>query len=216
MVTHHESAAMAHLELGMREPGYAPMLMEAKDRLRAGQRWSPDFVDAVGRDRWDQWPLHQVDAFACVNALIHTGAYGMVLVSVGATPCADKEREANAAALANIHPSFVAELDMDQHCGDSDGWLYWHDEITVECSTGTSYYSPTGHPGSVMTKRRIPPGSVPLEVGSTLPSRTAIHLAMDGGVARWPYGSELITLFLNLQAHCLAQPVRSPGDLVPA
>jgi len=207
---------MAHLELGLREPGYAPMLMEAKDQLRAGRRWSRDFVDAVGRDRWDQWPLHQVDAFACVNALVHTGAYGRVQISVGGKPRADKEREANAAMLADIHPSFIAELDMDQHCGDSDGRLYWCDEITVECSTGTSYYDPTGHPGSVMTSRRIPPGSVPLEVGSTLPSRTVVHMAMDGGVARWPYGSELITLFLNLQAHSPTVANRGRKDLVDA
>jgi hypothetical protein len=39
---------------------------------------------------------------------------------------------------------------------------------------------------------------VPLEVGYTLPSRTATHLTMEGAVARWAYDDNEICLLLDL------------------
>jgi hypothetical protein len=44
----------------------------------------------------------------------------------------------------------------------------------------------------------IQPGEAPLEIGSSLPSRTWLHLREDRAVARWPYGHDSFMLFVKV------------------
>ncbi|MER7671316.1 hypothetical protein ABTY61_23010 [Kitasatospora sp. NPDC096128] len=45
---------------------------------------------------------------------------------------------------------------------------------------------------------RIAASNAPLEVGTTLPSRTLLHLDLEGAVARWRYASTWITLLWRI------------------
>ena len=47
----------------------------------------------------------------------------------------------------------------------------------------------------------IAPGSAPLEIGYTLPSRTFTHLLTTGAVWRWPYKSERLLLLAAVTNH---------------
>jgi hypothetical protein len=179
------------------EAGFIPMHVEG---LRTGH-WSRDYLDAVGqvhRVGPSMWPRHQVAAFAMLNFWLMKGLVAQVEISVGRTPYPDAERDANAAALANLPEPFVAHLDRTQRRADADGWLEWHSPITVNRSVGVAFYaSGTELPGPILVRHVIPPGGVPLEVGSSLPSRTYLHAIEDNGVARWPYDSTWMRLFIG-------------------
>jgi hypothetical protein len=113
-------------------------------------------------------------------------------------PFPDAERDANAAVLCTLPPPFRAWLDMTQPGGPEDGWLSWTEPILANKSVGLPYYSSgTDHPRPLTLPRVIPPGGVPLEVGNSPPSRTALHMYEEFGVARWPYESTMITIFIS-------------------
>ena len=44
----------------------------------------------------------------------------------------------------------------------------------------------------------IPGRRVPLEVGYTMPERTLSHLSSERSLARWPYGSNIITILIMM------------------
>ena len=58
------------------------------------------------------------------------------------------------------------------------------------------------------------PTFMPLEIGHTNPETTVWHLAETGGIARWPYGHDKITLLLSTicQTDVVVQHVGSPRD----
>lgn len=140
----------------------------------------------------------QVAAFAAVHSLIDSGKVAVVEVDTGSPPGADKEREANAAALADLPHPFTCSVDMSQHNAAGDGMITWTEPIRVTLATGLIERLPDGSAGPVALYSVVPPGRAPLEIGSSHPSRTWLHLREDGAVARWPYGHSCVRLFLNL------------------
>jgi len=50
-----------------------------------------------------------------------------------------------------------------------------------------------------------------LEVGSTLGSRTLLHLRFEGGIARWPYDSEDIYIYVVIDERELAADILGAG-----
>jgi hypothetical protein len=117
---------------------------------------------------------------------------------VSMAPFPDAERDANAAVLCSLPPPFRAWLDMTQRGGPEDGWLSWTEPILANKSVGLPYYSSgTDHPRPLTLPRAIPPGGIPLKVGNSPPSRTALHMYEEFGVARWPYESTMITIFIS-------------------
>ena len=114
-------------------------------------------------------------------------------------PEADAEREANAAALADLPHPFRASVDLRQNKRPGDGTLYWDEPIRVSAATGLIERTEDGETFSLPLRMMIPPSHAVLEIGSTLASRTWTHLEMGwGSVARWPYGESFLYLFLNL------------------
>lgn len=69
--------------------------------------------------------------------------------------------------------------------GYRDGFLEWDTPITI---------LPLESNGNCQ-ETRIPPFSVPLEIGLTRSTTTAYHLETESGLARWPYGSKWILVF---------------------
>lgn len=168
--------------------------------LRTG-RWDRDYLEAIGQLQWggpSKWPRHQVAAFAIMHQYLMTGLAAEAGIYLGVTPYPDADRESNALALEDLPKPFTADIDKTQRNADQDGWLEWHEPIIVTRSVGVAYYRSTEEAPAPLTMRQlIPAGSVPLEIGTTLPSRTAMHVYADRGVARWPYDAVKIRLFVS-------------------
>lgn len=166
-----------------------------------GDRWPDDYREAIHQQhaRAPRWPMEQIAAFAHMHSDLMSGFVAQVqLTTFGATPEADAERLANAKALNELPRPFIAEVDLAQNGADQDGVLRWVEPIQMELSTGTAFYSPDRKAAPVVKVITVPPGSVPLEIGTTKASNTLFHCRLDRGVARWPYGHDRIRLFVNV------------------
>jgi hypothetical protein len=196
----HESAAQKMFNELMETPDGALTYQIVHAGLRDG-RWSERYMDAIGqhgvRSR-TSWPQNQVAAFGFVHLSVVRGEVALVPVSTLGTPRRDSCREENAAALANLPHPFVAEVDADQNCGDCDGIIKWTEPIEVTVCSGLSERTDSGVLLPVPLHVMIQPGEAPLEIGSSLPSRTWLHLREDRAVARWPYGHDSFMLFVKV------------------
>lgn len=202
MTTIHERGAYAVLDRMLTLEPTAAALVRTRNRLAAGDHFTPGFVSAVGqihrKDLPARWPVHQVAAFLDIHAGVGAGRYAIVQVEVGTAPRPDAQRAANARALADLPEPFTAELDLAQNAADEDGMVAWSEDIVATRSTGVAYTACCTARESLTIPTVLRPCSVPLEVGTTMPSRTLLHLEEDGGVARWAYDSTDLYVLLNL------------------
>ncbi|KIF66271.1 hypothetical protein HY68_36820 [Streptomyces sp. AcH 505] len=202
MTTSHERGAHAVLDRMMTREHTAAALVRTRNRLAGSDHFTPGFVAAVGqmhRLTPGRWPVHQVAAFLDIHAAVGAGRFAMVHIGVGTAPRPDTERAANAAALTDLPDPFTVRLDLGQNAADEDGIVEWSEDIVVTLSTGVSYTAGCVIPEPLTMPTIVRPSRIPLEVGTTLPSRTLLHLEEDGGVARWAYDSTDICVLLNLQ-----------------
>ena len=209
MTTSHERGAHAVLDRLLTNEATAATLVRARQHLASGTYYSPEYVDAFGqlhRHTPGRWPVHQVAAFVRIHTGVCAGQFARVQVEVGATPGPDAARDDNAAALADLPEPFTAVLDMEQNAADQDGFITWDEDITVTRATGASFMAECSRKEPLTMPALVRPLQVPLEVGTTMPSRTLLHLEEDGGVARWAYGSKDLYIILNLR-HPALRPV---------
>jgi hypothetical protein len=163
-------------------------------------RWTEEYLERVGQYRrggLERWPLEQIAVFAHIHSALMSGDVTEVEISTRGIPGPDSDRAGNAAKVAHLPGPFTAFVDQSQNHADSDGYLSWDEPIKMEKSLNVSFTDGVHGKQPVMCIVELPPGSVPLEIGTTKPSRTYLHMRMDGGVARWPYGHDRITLFVS-------------------
>jgi hypothetical protein len=198
MTTVHEEAAMVGFREFMSTEDGAKALQVYFAGLKEG-RWEADYVQAIGQHAWlepSQWPMEQVYAFMMVHHMIMDGEIGKVQIGPVSGPSADRDREVNQLAISDLPGPFVATVYRDQKTSEyGDGRLEWAEHIQVEQSTGVPYIDPCGNFAPLIAVKTLPPGGVPLEIGTTHASKTLDHLTRFGGVARWAYGSDRILLF---------------------
>lgn len=126
------------------------------------------------------------------------GELAVTRLPMGCTPYADKQREANHAALQALKlidgPQVSAKVDMDQCLSpDGDGSLTWENEITLGIIVpGDPILDAWAHVNPIG-----PRSAVPLEIGYTDPVTTYMHLLDGQGVARWAYGSNEVVLMVG-------------------
>lgn len=198
-MTVHEDAAQVLLGERQADPEGAMMLAKMHASLRDGA-YNRQLIAWVGQTQRDPayWPAHQV---AALTDVLDGLAYGRIVrrrISVGETPGPDADRDGNAALLRNLDAPFHAQLDMSQSGADSDGTLSWDSPVNLWRALGVRVLHEAGLYGSLHAPFEVRPWSVPLEVGYTLPSRTMVHLMMEGAVARWAYEDKEICLLLDL------------------
>lgn len=167
-------------------------------------RWSQAYLDAIGqyhRHSPARWPLEQVAAFILVNHMKMTGALGEAEVVVGSQPSADRDRAINGSALAALPPPFRASVDLAQISSEAgDGHVEWSESIVVQRSLGIPLIdSATGHRVPLVVREQAAPGLLPLEIGTTTPSKTLEHLTKGTGVVRWPYRSNRLRLLVRVR-----------------
>lgn len=190
-MTIHEDGARYLLDRWSSQPSGAEAIVQYTAKLGRDGWYDPAYVDAIGQPHFRDWPLHQVAAFAWAHGAIGTGKVAQIDIGLGRQPRRDQAREENAAALRDLPAPFIADVDLTQYGGDQDGTLRWTEPVVADL-----VLSAEANGEYRMGTIEIPVGGVPLEIGSTYASRTAMHLAEDGGVARWAYGHDRIRVFI--------------------
>jgi hypothetical protein len=103
-MTVHEQAFRSALDHLMAKPDGADLLSTVYTGFRA-ERWEADYVAAIGQI-WDRspsdWPMHQMLAFAYINAGIMSGQIAVTTIAVEKSPLRDRAREQNAARLSDL------------------------------------------------------------------------------------------------------------------
>lgn len=196
MTSAHVDAAEKTLDLFLADPAGGMALKVYRDGIK--ERRYGATGDAIHQQMWNTWPLEQVAAFALVHSELCSGKVAEVQISAGGAPGADADRAGNAALVANLPAPFTAEVFAHQNCEDQDGFLSWSEPIMMEVATGIGIVGPDGKTRRQVVTREIPPGEAPLEIGTTCASNTLMHLRSDRALARWPYGSERIRLFVAI------------------
>lgn len=192
MTSAHETAAQAALDRFLCDPAGSNALRVYREGIRDGRYGS--LGDAIHQSDLGTWPLEQVACFATVWSDVCSGDVAQVQISALGSPGADADREGNARQLADLPEPFRAVVDSAQNCDDQDGFLEWDRPIQVEVSTGEPVTADDGSISPRVVIRELPPGSAPLEIGSTKASVTLMHLRSERCVARWPYGHDRIRL----------------------
>lgn len=216
-MTVHEDAAQELLKDFMGDRTDAAQLSRMAAELRQGD-YNRQLIAWVGQTQRDPayWPLHQV---ASLMKVLKGLAYGNIVrrrIPVGETPGPDADRQGNAARLERIPAPFDAQLDMTQNGADSDGTLSWGEPVNLWRALGVRIEHGEGLYGSLHAPFEVRPWRVPLEVGYTLPSRTAAHLMVEGAVARWAYEDDEICLLIDLGRIGTAVGTRPlPRDVTP-
>lgn len=141
--------------------------------LIRNQRWLKNdvygpqwLVDAIGQPHL-KWSLPETFAFSIIWGDIQCGNIIVARFPFGETPCADADLEENRRRLQHLGPLFRAFAGRGY---DNDGCIEWE-----------------GMP-------ELGAKGAPLEIGSSLATRTWGHLSQALGVVRWPYGGDGIVL----------------------
>ena len=169
------------------EPQWGPVLVQYIEQILNGF-YPQDFVDTVYQPAFDWYPdIYTAYCFAHVNAWIGTGLVLTAKVEVGEEPLPDKELEGNNAILNELPWPFEAEFTGTTSSQDKDdGTFSWVEPIE---------FGQVLHTGVEKVAMMAPRG-ISLEVGTTHADTTLCHVLRDGGLARWPYGSIWIYLFV--------------------
>lgn len=208
-MTVHRQGARDLLDRMLDHPGAARILADTRRRFKlpAGHPAAFDdgYVAAIGQmfqtgPSW--WPMEQIAAFAAVHTQICSGEVAQVLIGaegLDGGPHEDARRAENTARLAHLPSPFHAAVDALQHGADCDGALKWDAPIKADAASGAVLLDACrqGVKQPVPIVATVASGWAPLEIGSTMASRTLVHLLEAGAVARWPYGSDFIHLLVR-------------------
>jgi hypothetical protein len=168
---------------------YANILVDYMIKLKTGY-WEQEYVDAIFQNERDVVDLSDAFCFAKIHSSIYNRDIARLQVFVGKTPSKNEAEEENNNKLKNIPYPFSSEFIPGKGgSATDDGYLCWNKEIS-----GGLYNKEK----DVYEEFTIPPRTVPLEVGSTDASRSYFHLFQDESLARWPYGSEWIDVFVKI------------------
>ncbi|CAH0267415.1 hypothetical protein SRABI06_03568 [Pseudomonas brassicacearum] len=149
--------------------------------------WAQSFIDCVYQyshhhvpDMYDKYILFDV-----IQALRRcNGNYLTFQVQVVEGPFADKAIDENNEVLSQLPEPFESRfLGGNQ---DEDGYFRWNRPIHAPIAVGTEFHWTL-----------LDALSLPLEVGTNSSAKFQMYMNTRGGVARWPYGAEHVTVFIN-------------------
>jgi len=168
-----------------KNPSWLPVLARLAKEM-SDNKFPLDYLDAIFQSTQDYPDIYVAYCFAMIDAWIQTGKVMTAKVEIGYEPCADKEIEMNNEILQYLPPPFWARFQGIKTSQDrTDGSFGWKEPVEF----GQVIYS-----GKEITEM-FSPRQIALEVGTTKADRTFTHI-VRGGVARWPYESFYIWLFV--------------------
>lgn len=170
------------------QPEWLVVAADCLVRLKSGF-YPKDVVDCV-LQRWDQrLAIEDAFAFALVWSDLMDGLLARCSIQLGESPYKDRMVERNNAALARLPPPFHARFVGGP--GGPDGDVRWDRAIT----SSLCYAQPDGT--ELSARALFPAGSASLEVGYCDPGTFLERISIGcQPVARWPYGSTVLHLFI--------------------
>lgn len=172
-------------------PEWKPVLSDYLSRMMDGQF---PIMDIFGQLFWKQ-KLELIDAmvFSDLYCSLHQGDLLLAKVKVGRGPYKNRDIGKNQDCLNQLPYPFFGEFAGEVGLlADNDGAFWWTSDIVVDVMLSS---------GELLEKT-LSPSQYPLEVGTTTFEKTLYHLKSCGGLARWPYGDEFITLMhYQCQSH---------------
>lgn len=186
MTVHEQAMEQAAMDAVREDPsGWGARLSTTVVKLTDGY-YDKTLQDVIFQHHWrTKITLDVAYAFTIIHEAIFNGDVVFVRIPVGTVPSSDSSTERNNGALQKISAPFKARFSGGP--GDQDGSLSWSAPIDAVSAA-------TPKLDTVV----VPPGSAPLEVGTTKASRTWLHLAQERCLARWPYGLDRIVLLVVL------------------
>lgn len=146
----------------------------------------------IGQTHTGDEPLEQLFCRGQLEQLVEIGQLRRKAVPVRAGPERDRERVLNQQSLDAALAGTVFTAAVAGGPGETDdGSVAWHSPVTVVSMDEAV----EGRTGDAV----IAAGSAPLEIGYTMPSRTLMHLYLNGAVWRWPYRTRLLWLLVSVQ-----------------
>lgn len=196
-------SSTAHASAGRSLAANMQATAEGREELAYADQWLRDPANATLRaiygDPYRGWDSGQVAALSKLIAAGMLGKFRIVNIPLGVSPSRDSAREANRDALANLPCGITAEVyDGGNGRGsESDGHLTIPDGLDAVDEDGS---------------RRVADGwrCVPIEIGHTDATRTYMHLAQEGAVARWPYGHDRIYVVTTTPAYSMTPGIGLP------
>ena len=163
---------------------WEPVLRQYITRMCSGF-WDDEYLAYAFQLTQGNGDIYAAFCFAHLHSWIGIGKVLIADIEIGTGPGRDSEIDKNNQLLARLPAPFSGKFwGNNDSC---DGYVKWHKPIElgqIDC---------TGR--EIVTV--IPPRSVPLEVGLTRPDTTIYHILREHGLARWPYGSKRIRLFVK-------------------
>jgi hypothetical protein len=190
-MTYHDDLNDKAIQLFIEEPEWSTLSLQVLRRLN-DDYYDQEIVDAIFQ-HWEGRDVTQLDAFwfARIYSLLCEGDVLCGFWDIGQTPGPDKDIAGNNSKLSILHKVGIEArfVPIAGYAGsDGDGCFVWREPMKL---------------GQVLTEgsvkeRVFERGRLPLEVGSTKPTATYRHLLLDGGVARWAYGSTKVWVFKSI------------------
>jgi len=197
--TIYEQALERNIKKYMRDRDWAALLIETVTKLNDGF-WEQEYVDFFfQKGGWMDSAYTLQDAYAFCLLHHDLGAGNLVAcdLHIGESPSADTQIEVNLCKLRKglrdlVHTSESLPqptFDVRLWCGtqDEDGALSAFPYLSFRRFLN-------GEPKETFW---LPVDNVPLEVGSQSAAKTLIQLRSRGSLARWPYGSDTIRIFMG-------------------
>lgn len=177
-----------------KNPEIAAEMHKIKYKIRKGY-YDKNYIDSIFQlDIRSQFDAHDVYFFYLIHEAILSGKIIKTEVYVKETPFADKDIENNNRVLKNNLPLFFeAKFNPTYGYGyNDDGKLKWTKPLFFEKTTLNEKNE------QVKQFVKVGPRSTPLEVGTTKPETTFLHLFKDNTcLSRWAYNSDSISIFCN-------------------
>jgi hypothetical protein len=189
MGTLHQEAFANAFDEHIQDPLLCKAVVQFRRRLQAGA-FPNSFVDVCFQSTTNRSPT-MLEAYGFLRLWDHLleGEMYLLRIPIGGTPFGDQCIESNQTLLNRVPKPFHALFVPERGRGaDDDGHLKWDVPVTGRRVVGGR-----------LVKEPCQPTALCLEVGSTVISKTLIHVA-QGGVARWPYGHKWITALVAHQS----------------
>jgi hypothetical protein len=175
-------------DLIINNPEYGSFLFKILKDLR-NKKFPIGLVNAIFQ-KPKQFDIDVYDAYCFMNvwADLFSGKIARAKVWIGHTPKKNVDIEGNNEILSKLVYPFKAEF-LPSKIGD-DGYFKWLKELELQIENISE---------SLVDYVTIEPTAIPLEVGYSSSFKTFEYLTTGGGaIARYPYNSEDIFIFYNL------------------
>ncbi|WP_145412717.1 hypothetical protein [Paenibacillus xylanexedens] len=173
------------------KPENGPLLINLLRDLRNG-KYSKDIVNAImQKPRNMDFDIYEAYCFLQVWSGLLSGKIATARIITGIGPKKDADIEGNNAILSKLLHPFKAEF-IPSNSG-SDGYFEWLEPLRLQTQNILLKNS------DQIQQVQVESNSIPLEVGYTSAYKTYEYMSTEiGAVARYPYNSNHIYIFYNL------------------